>query len=52
MGALCKRIIDFGRQQWLREQGFDVEIVTYIDGSVSGENRLLLARAQSVQESQ
>lgn len=44
IGMLCKRLIDAGRAAWLREQGLHAEYVTYIDASVTGENRMLLAR--------
>lgn len=42
MGMLCKRLIDHGRLQWLREHGFDGDVVCFVDASVSGENNLLL----------
>ena len=42
IGMLCKRVIDHGRLQWLRQQGFATEMVCFVDGAVSGENKLLL----------
>ncbi len=44
IGAQCKRLIDAGRCQYLRDNGFpSAEAVQYVDGAVSGENWLLLA---------
>jgi Methyltransferase TRM13 len=43
-GVLCKRLIDHGRLEWLQGHGMHVEYVRYVDGQVSGENRMLLAR--------
>ena len=42
IGMLCKRLIDYGRLQWLRQQGFEAEAVCFVDSAVSGENMLLL----------
>ncbi|PIN24557.1 tRNA:m4X modification enzyme [Handroanthus impetiginosus] len=44
LGYMCKDIIDFGRQMWMREQGLKSELVKYVPVSVSPENRLLVAR--------
>ena len=46
VGQQCKELLDLGRLQWLqRQQQVAVaEMVQYIQPSVSGENRLLLAR--------
>lgn len=45
IGWLCKRLIDHGRLQWLQAQGFDADIVVYVDPRVTGENRLLIGKA-------
>lgn len=47
LGQKCKQVIDKGREQWLRQQGFQVQSVLYVDPKVSGENRLLLGIARS-----
>ena len=45
IGALCKRLIDAGRLHFLTSTAFPLaESVLYVDGSVTGENRLLLGR--------
>lgn len=44
IGAQCKRLIDAGRWQYLRDNGFpSAKAVQYVDGMVSGENWLLVA---------
>lgn len=44
IGAQCKRLIDAGRWQYLQDNGFpSAKAVQYVDGTVSGENWLLLA---------
>jgi Methyltransferase TRM13 len=43
IGMICKRLIDWGRLAWLREHGYEAELVAYVAPSVSGENKLLLA---------
>ena len=47
---LCKRLIDVGRLRWLRAQNLTCEIVRYVQPTVSGENRLLLARRRTCVE--
>jgi tRNA:m4X modification enzyme len=44
LGYTCKRIIDQGRLEYLRENGFTVELVHYVDREVSPENIALFAR--------
>ncbi len=44
LGALCKRLIDAGRLEWLQQRCATAELVYYIQPEVSGENRLLLGR--------
>lgn len=44
IGKQCKRLIDYGRVEWLRRNGFDAIEVLYCDPESSGENRLVLAR--------
>ncbi|XP_055945257.1 tRNA:m(4)X modification enzyme TRM13 homolog [Argiope bruennichi] len=43
IGMQCKRLIDAGRIQFLKDEGYDVRLVTYIDKFVSLENVALLA---------
>lgn len=43
-GLLSKVLLDYGRLAWIREQSHSLNIgdlVTYVDKSISGENRLL-----------
>ncbi|XP_057445522.1 uncharacterized protein LOC130737712 isoform X2 [Lotus japonicus] len=44
LGFKCKWIIDMGRLIWLRERGFDAQLVRYVPPSISPENHLLIAR--------
>lgn len=44
LGQQCKRLLDHCRLAWLRQHGLDAHSVLYVPASVSGENRLLLAR--------
>ena len=44
IGRQCKRIIDYARVEWLRQNGFEVDDVIYCAPEVSGENRLLMAK--------
>ncbi|CAH9134670.1 unnamed protein product [Cuscuta epithymum] len=44
LGFMCKDIIDAGRISWLKEVGFECEMVKYVPSSISPENHLLLAR--------
>lgn len=45
VGVQCKRLIEYGRLEWVKEQGLcsAAEIVTYVEPQFSGENRLLVA---------
>lgn len=44
MGRVCKRLIDYGRLEYLRRAcGLEGEIVTYCEPSVSPENTCILA---------
>jgi tRNA:m4X modification enzyme len=44
IGRQCKRLIDYGRVEWLRRNGFEAIEVLYCDPESSGENRLVLAK--------
>ncbi|KAJ3387813.1 hypothetical protein HDU92_001765 [Lobulomyces angularis] len=44
IGFKCKRIIDLGRIEYLKNCGFQVEIVKYVDEKVSVENLVLIAK--------
>jgi tRNA:m4X modification enzyme len=46
IGRACKRILDYGREEWLRRCGFEVASLLYVHPEWSGENRLILARCQ------
>ena len=44
-GLLSKVLLDYGRLAWIRAQSRSLNIgdlVTYVDKSISGENRLLV----------
>lgn len=41
---MCKALVDAGRLHWLRQQGWQGELVQYCPPELSGENRLLLGR--------
>ncbi|GIY86368.1 tRNA:m(4)X modification enzyme TRM13 homolog, partial [Caerostris extrusa] len=43
IGIQCKRLIDMGRINFLENEGYDAQLITYIDKSVSLENVALLA---------
>lgn len=43
VGRACKRLIDYGRLMYLRDLGFDAELVTYCDIDVTPENSSILA---------
>jgi tRNA:m4X modification enzyme len=47
IGKQCKRLIDYGRVEWLRRNGFDAQEVLYCYPESSGENRLVLAKPNS-----
>ena len=42
IGIKCKRLIDFARVSYLRNHGFDVKLVNYVDRRTSLENVLLV----------
>jgi len=44
IGYACKRILDAGRAEFLRQYGFDVELVYYSDRKTTLENCALIAR--------
>lgn len=45
IGAMCKQLIDAGRLHFLQRHGFPTShAVAYVDGSVTGENRMLIGR--------
>nr|XP_014085816.2 tRNA:m(4)X modification enzyme TRM13 homolog [Bactrocera oleae] len=44
IGDMCKRIIDYGRLQYLTEHGFEAELKYYVARDVTLENVCLLAR--------
>jgi tRNA:m4X modification enzyme len=43
LGYKCKRIIDVGRAKYLEANGFDVELIYYVEPSTSLENLALMA---------
>jgi Methyltransferase TRM13 len=44
-GVNCKRLIEYGRLEWVKSHGCHAaELVSYVLPSYSGENRLLLAK--------
>jgi tRNA:m4X modification enzyme len=43
IGFCCKRILDVGRAKFLRQHGFDVELVYYADRKTTLENCALIA---------
>uniref|UniRef100_A0A0K8UED4 tRNA:m(4)X modification enzyme TRM13 n=1 Tax=Bactrocera latifrons TaxID=174628 RepID=A0A0K8UED4_BACLA len=44
IGDMCKRILDYGRLQYLREHGYEAELKYYVTRDVTLENVCLLAR--------
>uniref|UniRef100_A0A0A1XKJ1 tRNA:m(4)X modification enzyme TRM13 n=1 Tax=Zeugodacus cucurbitae TaxID=28588 RepID=A0A0A1XKJ1_ZEUCU len=44
IGDMCKRILDYGRLLYLREQGFEADLKYYVARDVTLENVCLLAR--------
>lgn len=42
IGIQCKRLIDMGRLDYLQKLGYQVELVSYIDKSISLENVALI----------
>lgn len=58
-GVRCKRLLDYGRLQWLRQQlaqksgcRCDAELVKYAEATMSPENRLMLAALASATEAE
>ncbi|EDO46123.1 predicted protein [Nematostella vectensis] len=47
IGRQCKRLLDAGRVWYLREKGFNTSLAYYVDSSVSLENVVLLATANT-----
>ncbi|KAI8605742.1 methyltransferase TRM13-domain-containing protein [Dissophora ornata] len=43
LGQQCKRLLDIGRVRYLKENGFDAELVYYVDKETSLENLALMA---------
>ncbi|KAI7827120.1 methyltransferase TRM13-domain-containing protein [Gamsiella multidivaricata] len=43
LGQQCKRLLDIGRVRYLQENGFDAELVYYVDKETSLENLALMA---------
>ncbi|KAI1317187.1 hypothetical protein EDD11_008879 [Mortierella claussenii] len=43
LGQQCKRLLDIGRVRYLKEHGFDAELVYYVDQETSLENLALMA---------
>lgn len=44
IGRNCKRLIDYGRLQYLKEAGLEVSMKEYIDGNLTPENIVLIAK--------
>ncbi|GMH33104.1 hypothetical protein BSKO_00938 [Bryopsis sp. KO-2023] len=42
IGAKCKRLIDEGRWQWLKDLSWNAQLVEYVSAKVSPENKLLV----------
>jgi len=47
IGRKCKQLIDHGRCEYLKSNGFKSELVYYVKPSVTLENVCLLARKES-----
>lgn len=43
LGYKCKRIIDIGRAKYLEANGYDVNLIYYVEPSTSLENLALIA---------
>ncbi|CAG8506358.1 15401_t:CDS:2 [Acaulospora colombiana] len=43
LGYKCKRILDFGRYRYLQDNGFEVELIYYVEPHTSLENLALMA---------
>ncbi|KAK3264056.1 hypothetical protein CYMTET_27186 [Cymbomonas tetramitiformis] len=48
LGHACKRLIDTGRVQWLKQHGLQAELACFIGASTSPENRMLLANLKQM----
>lgn len=44
IGRYCKALIDTGRVDWIKSLHMEVKFVEYVPSSVSGENKLILAK--------
>jgi len=42
VGRMCKRVLDRGRELYIDSLGLETTIVRYVDGGVTGEDKLLL----------
>ncbi|GAV52827.1 hypothetical protein ZYGR_0AI01090 [Zygosaccharomyces rouxii] len=42
LGRMARRIIDEGRAQWIRDKGFNVRLVNYVEQEISLENVALI----------
>ncbi|XP_043653519.1 tRNA:m(4)X modification enzyme TRM13 homolog [Drosophila teissieri] len=47
IGQQCKRVLDYGRLEYLRSHGYQAELKFYVSRDVTLENVVLLARATS-----
>ena len=46
VGAMCKRLIDAGRLDYLQKHGFDATLQVYVDKAMSLENVALVVKAR------
>lgn len=46
IGLKCKRLIDYGRMQYLKKHGYQSELFYYVDSGVTLEDVVLLAKKQ------
>ena len=44
LGRLARRLLEEGRCEFLRERGFEVTLVRYVDASVTPDNLAIIAR--------
>ncbi|KAF9330154.1 hypothetical protein BGZ91_000250 [Linnemannia elongata] len=51
LGLQCKRLLDIGRVRYLKEHGYDAELVYYVDKETSLENLALMAVPSSAASS-
>ncbi len=52
IGFKCKRLIDYGRVLFLREQGYNASLYYYVDRDVTLENCLLVATPKPTNKSE